>query len=104
MADPTRGPAASVDELTFEVFKLHAQKPIDLEYFKQIHEVISDHAARITIMNCYVMSEVTQLKSDINHNANLAVGNDSRLKVGLARLEAQVIANEAATTELRGDV
>ena len=55
-------------------------------------------------MNRYVKSEVAQLKSDINQNANLAVDNDGRLKEGLARLEAQVIANGAATAELRGDV
>ena len=49
LPDPTRGQAASVDELTFEAHKLYAQKPVHLEYFKQIHEVIGDHAARITI-------------------------------------------------------
>ena len=43
--EPTRGPAASVDELTFEVLTLHSQKAIDPKYFKQIHEVIGDHAA-----------------------------------------------------------
>ena len=105
--DPARGPAASVDELTFEVLKLHSQKPIDTEYFKQIYDVMEDHAARITIMNRYVKSELTQtkseLKSDINQNATLAVHNNARLKEGLARLEAQVIANGAATAELRGD-
>ena len=102
--DPTRGQAASVDELTFEVHKLYAQKPVDLKYFKQIHEVISDHVARITILNRYVKTKNTQLKSDIAQNANLAVDNDSRLKEGSTSLEAQVIANGVATTELRGDV
>ena len=101
---PSRDSAASVDELTFEVLKLHSQKPIDIEYSKQIYEATGDHALRITIVNRYVKSEVTQLKSDIHQNANLAVDNDSRLKEGLARLEAQVIANGAATAELRGDV
>ena len=57
--DPTRGPTASVDELTFEVLKLHSQKPIDIEYHKQIHDVMEDHAARITITNRFVKSEVT---------------------------------------------
>ena len=102
--DPTRGPAASVDKLTFEVPKLHSQRPIDIEYFKQIHDVIGDHVARITIANRYIKSEVTQLKSDINQNASVALDNDARLKEGLARVEAQVIANGAATVELRGDV
>ena len=106
--DPARGPAASVDELTFEVLKLHSQKPIDTEYFKQIYDVMEDHAARITITNRYMKSEITQLKSvlksDINKNASLALDNDARLKEGLARLEAQVIANGAATAELRGEV
>ena len=46
--------------------------------------------------------EITQLKSDINQNANLAIDNDSRLKE--ARLEAQMIESGVATMELRGDV
>ena len=88
--DPARGLAASVDEFTFEVLKLHSQKPIDTEYFNQIYDVMEDHAARITITNRYVKSEITQLKSelksDINQNAILALDNDARLKEGLARL------------------
>ena len=45
-------------------------------------------AARITIANRYMKSEVTQLKSDINKNATLAFDNDARIKQGLARMEA----------------
>ena len=41
--DPARGAAATVDELTFEVFKLHEQRTIDSDYFKQIYNVIEDH-------------------------------------------------------------
>ena len=83
---------------------MHFPKPIDIEYFKQIHDVIGHHAPRVTIANRDMKSEVTQLKSDISQNPSLAVDNDTRLKEGLARLETQVIANGAATAELRGDV
>ena len=66
MPDPNRGLAASVDKLTFEVLKLHSQRPIAIDYFKRTHDVIADHAARISIANRYMKSEVTRLKSYIS--------------------------------------
>ena len=47
--DPTRGATASLEDLTFEVRKLHEQRNIDADYFKQIYNVMEDHRARITI-------------------------------------------------------
>ena len=49
-------------------------------------------------------AEFTQIKSDIAHNAILAVDNDGRLKDGLMELEKQDTQNGAATTELRANV
>ena len=91
----------SIDELTFEVHKLYAQKPIDIQYFTQIHEVIRDHASRISIMSRYMKAEIAQVKSDATQNATLAVDNDGRLKQGFMELEKQVNQNGA---ELRADV
>ena len=102
--DPARGAAATVDELTFEVLKLHEPRTIDTDYFKQIYNVMKDHGARITIAHKFMKSEAARLKSDITLNATLATDNDAKIKEGLAHLEAQVISNGAATAELRKDV
>ena len=102
--DPTRGTAASLDELTFQVLKLHEQRNIDANYFKQIYNVIEDHRARITIAHKFMKSETARLKSHITLNATLATDNDAKIKEGLALLEAQVISNGDATAELRKDV
>ena len=90
----------STDDLPCEVHKLYLQKPIDKDYFTQIHEVIRDRASTIILLNRSLKSETAQVKSDIAQNASLATDNDSRLKEGLARLEAHVIVNGVATTEL----
>ena len=91
--DPTRGTAATLDELTFEVLKLHEQRNIDADYFKQIYNVTEDHGARITIAHKFMKSETARLKSDITLNATMVTDNDARTKEGLARLEAQVVSN-----------
>ena len=101
--DPTRGTTASLDELTYEVLKLHEQRNIDADYFKQIYNVTEDHGARITIAHKFMKSETARLKSDITLNATLANDNDAKIKEGLAHLEAQVISNGEATAELRKD-
>ena len=78
--DPARGAAATVDELTFEVLKLHEQRARDEDYFKQIYDVMEYHRARITIAHKFTKSEAAQLKSDITLNATLATDNDAKIK------------------------
>jgi hypothetical protein len=59
--DPTRGAAATLDELTFEVLKLHQQRDIDADYFKQIYNVAEDHGTRITLAHKFMKSESAEL-------------------------------------------
>ena len=94
----------SIDKLMFEVHKLYVQKPTDKDYFMQIHDVIENHAPRITLLNRSLKSEIAQVKatlgkvkSDIAQNASLATHNDGLIKQGLSLLETQVTANGAAT-------
>ena len=91
--DPARGAAATLDELTFEVRKLHEQGTHDADYFKQIYNVTEDHGARITIAHKFMKSESAQLKSEIALNATMVTDNDTNMKKGLALLEAQVVSN-----------
>ena len=55
--DPVRGKAASLEELNFEVRKLHEQGAIDADYFKQIQSVTDDHSTRISIMNQFAKKQ-----------------------------------------------
>ena len=100
----------SIDELTIEVHKHYLQKPTDKDYFSQIHDAVGDHATRITVLTQWCRQIGQALKSSeetinekITENGALATDNDSRLKQGLAQLEAQVLSNGAGTDVLRSD-
>ena len=74
--------------------------------FTQIHDVIDDHASRITALAQWCGQLGRALKSNkkmvngkITQNASLATHNDGLMKQGLSLLEMQVTANGATTAE-----
>ena len=106
------------DALTKVVHRLHLQSVEDEPFIAQMVDAVSDHAMRINqlALKTSESDEGTELKfkqvhdilkaidAKVEKNAEMAYGNDVKVKEGLKALEGIVDGHNGAIPQLRADV